>query len=193
MFWKHKSDRDSDNSHNLDSAGVVSRVGEVYAGFCDERQLIKPYSSLPCPWHFVRQCFMSDYTENYLSLPDDLKDSYQHIYRELSFFVDDDLLRDFNSALDIAAEAAAKFERELFIKKGISQPASPASFHKMMIANPSVVVQSREDIWKSLPENCPRQHRLVLFETLVYCSELFHSMDKEWVAFANLTAYRQKK
>ena len=187
MFWRQRPRRDDSDISNLDPGEIVSQVGEIYANFCEQHQLIKPRSSLPCAWFVARECFMDAYEQEYLQLSEQLKDGYQHVYRELSFFVDDDLYKRFNAALDVAAKC--RWEREQ--KLGLSEDLASC---RRDIASLAVKVQSKEEIWASLAHEatCPKQHLILITETLTYCSRLFHGMDAEWVAFANLVAYRKK-
>jgi len=188
MFWKQRPRQGDTNVNNLDAAKIVSKVGEVYADFNEKEQLVKPSSSLPCPWSVVRECFMKAYETEYLELTENLRDSYHFMYGELSFFVDDNLCKDFNSSLNIAAKC--RFEQSQ--KLGLSKDET---FYRKFIASDAVKVQNREEIWADLAreETCPRQHLILLAETLTYCSALHRSMWDEWAAFANLIAYRKKK
>ena len=188
MFWKQRHRQGDTNVNNLDTGEIVSKVGEIYAKFNEQGQLVKPQSSLPCSWFAVRECFMIAYEKEYLELPKNLHDSYHHVYRELAFFIDDDLCKDFNSSLDIAAKC--RFERVR--KLGISEDET---FCRKFIAFYALRIQDRKEIWDHLAheETCPRQHLLLLAETLTYCSELYRAMWNEWAAFANLIAYRKKK
>ncbi len=165
-----------------------SRVGGIYADFNEQGQLVKPRSSLPCPWFAVRECFMIAYETEYLELPEDLRNSYHFVYGELSFFVNDDLCKDFNYSLNIAAKC--RFERS----RTLGIPEDEA-FCRKLIASDTVKIQDRKEIWTHLAreETCPRQHLLLLAETLTYCGELHRAMYNEWAAFANLIAYRKKK
>jgi hypothetical protein len=96
---------------------------------------------------------MVAYEEVYPTAPERLKDFYQHVYRELSFFVDDDLYRSFNSALDVAAIC----QWEEAQKRGTSQDLA---FYRTLIANQGVIAQSKEEIWAGLVHEatCPKQH-----------------------------------
>jgi len=188
MFWKQCPRRGDDSASKSDPAEIVSKVGEIYAAFCERHQLVKPRSSLPCPWFVVRECFMVAYEEEYLALPESLRDSYHHVYRELSFFVDDDLYKSFNSSLEIAAKC--RFEEDR--KRGKSRDMA---FYRADIASQAVKVQDRKEILADLAHEvaCPGQHVLLLAETLAYCSGLYRAMWDEWAAFANLIAYRKKR
>lgn len=187
MFWKPRSRQCDTDVNNLDAGEVVSKIGGIYADLTEQGQLVKPRSSLPRPWFVVRECFMIAYETEYLELPQNLHDSYHFVYRELSFFVDDDLCKDFNCSLNIAAKC--RFER--LRKYGIS---GDESFCRKFIASNLLKFHRREEIWSHLAseETCPRQHLLLLAEPLAYCSELHRAMWDEWAAFANLIAYRKK-
>lgn len=174
------------NINNLVAREIVSKVGEIFADFNEQGQLVKPRSSLPCSWFAVRECFMNAYETDYLEVPKDLRFSYHLVYRELSFFIDDDLCEDFNSSWNIAAKCAfARFQ-------ALGIPADEA-FCKNYIASHLVTSQDRKEIWANLAreETCPRQHLLLLWEILAYCSELHRVMWNEWAAFENLLAYRK--
>jgi len=69
------------------------------------------------------------------------------------------------------------------------------TFYRTFIASDVVKVQSREEIWDGFAseETCPRQHLIVLAETLAYCGALYRAMWDEWAAYANLIAYRKKE
>jgi hypothetical protein len=131
---------------------------------------------------------MIAYETEYLDLPEETQNSYQFVYRELSFFVEDELYKDFNSSLDVAARC----QSERLRKSGITEDES---FCRKFIASAAVKVQDRKEIWAHLAreETCPRQHLLLLAETLAYCSGLHRAMWDEWAAFASLVAYRKKK
>lgn len=186
MFWKQRP-RQGDVS-NLDAGEIVSKVAGIYADLNEQGQLVKPRSILPCSWFVVRECFMADYETEYLKMPENVRESYHHVYRELSFFVDDDLCKDFNASLNTAAKC--RFERSR--KLGLKQDET---FCRNFIASTAVITQNREEIWAHLTheETCPKKDLLLLAETLTYCSELYRAMWDEWAAFANLVAYRSKK
>lgn len=187
MFWRQRSRRDDSDISNRDLGEVVSQIGEIYADFCEQQQLVKPRSSLPCPWYVAREYFMVAYEEVYSRAPERLKDFYQHVYRELSFFVDDDLYKRFNAALDVAAKCRWEEAQKL------GRSSDLASCRRDM-AGLWVIAQSDEEIRACLAHvaTCPKQHLILIAETLIYCTRLFQAMDAEWVAFANLVAYRKR-
>jgi hypothetical protein len=166
---------------------IVSKVGGVYADLNEQRMLVKPHSSLPCSWFYARECFVIAYENEYLNLSEELRDSYHHVYRELSFFIEDKLWKEFNSALDIAARR--QYE-QISTLGGITSE----DFCRNLLASGAVMGQTREEIWRQLAEinTCPRKHLIVLFETLSYCGALHRAMWDEWAAFANLVAFRAK-
>lgn len=170
-----------------EAAEIVSEVARIYVEFNDKGRLVKSRSSLPCSWIMARECMMTAYEVEYPDLSEDLQNSYHHIYRELSFFVEDDLCNEFNAALNIAARC----RHERLKKMGISQDES---FCRIMLASCHVTVLERREIWDRLAceETCPRQHLLLLAETLSFCSGTYRAMWDEWAAFANLIAYRRK-
>jgi hypothetical protein len=131
---------------------------------------------------------MVAYEKEYLSLPNNLRDSYQFVYGELAFFIDDTLCKDFNDSLDVAAKCRFERERSLGIAK---YEASSRRF----IASVTVKIESRKEIWNHLAheKTCPRQHLLLLAEVLAYCADSYRAMDEEWGSFANLIAYQNKK
>jgi len=188
MFWKRRSREDAADVNNLDAEEIVSRVGGVYADFNEKGQLIKPRSSLPCSWFAARECFMIAYEREYLQLPEDLRHSYHFVYSELACFVDDELCKGFNYSLNIAAKCRSERNRT----SGIQEDEA---FCRKYIASDTVKIQDRKEIWSHLASEstCPRQHLLLLAETLVYCGELHRAMYDEWAAFANLIAYQKKQ
>ena len=187
MFWKQKHPNKLANFAPSDATEIVSQVGGIYAKFCDQAQLIKPRSSLPCSWFTVRDCFMTAYEIEYHQLSEDLHNSYSHVYAELAFFVDDELCNQFNTSLNVAARCAA----ERLQKAGVQQ--NEASLRRF-IASDTVKIKNRDAIWESLAqqETCPRDNLLVLAETLSYCGEMYRSISNEWSAFANLVEFRSK-
>ena len=189
MLRKQRSRQSTTDISYSDAAEIVSQVGEVYAHPNEQEQLVKPRSSLPCPWYIVRESFIVAYETEYLELPENLQESYHHLYRELAFFIGDELYKDFNSSLSVAA----KNRIERVQKLGLSEDESSCRNH---IAHIGVKAQTREEIWDRLVANettCPRQHLIVLAETLGYCSSLFRVMWDEWAAYATLIAHQKKK
>lgn len=187
MFWKQRHRKDATNLNPLDASEIVSQVGGIYADLNDQGQLVKPRSSLPCPWFAVRECFMIAYEAEYLQLPDNLRNSYHCVYRELAFFVDDGLYNEFNASLNVAARCRSERLRNT----GLTEDEA---FSRRFIASATVKVQDRKAIWEKLghEKTCPRHDILLLAETLTYCGELHRTMWNEWAAFANLVAYRKK-
>ncbi len=187
MFWKQHHRQKATNFNDLDASEIVSQVSGIYADLNDQDQLVKPRSSLPCPLFTVRECFMTAYEKEYLQLSEKLRNSYHHVYRELAFFVDDELYNKFNASLNIAVKC--RFEQEQ--KYGISQTED---FYRKLIASSSVTIQNRKAIWESLAneKTCPRHDLILLAETLSYCSESYRALWDEWAAFSNLVAYRKK-
>ncbi len=172
----------------MDAGEIVSRVAEVYGDLNEQRQLVKPRSSLPCSWFSARESFFKAYKEEYLELTKEVDLSYHNVYTELAFFVDDDLCTSFNRSLDVAAKCRSERMRNLGV-------AEDESFCRQFIASPATRIQDRKEIWNQLTseETCPRHHLVLLAETLVYCGALYRAMYDEWVAFANLLAYQYKK
>ena len=190
MFWKKRPTQGYAGGANLDAGDVVSQVGEVYADLSARRQLVKPRSRLPCSWFAVRECFVVAYEREFLELTEEPQNSYHQVYRELAFFVDDNLCEQFNHALTIAVKCRC----ELLRQNGISEDEA---FSRSHIASSSVTVQDREEIWAVLGnrflETCPTQHLLLLAETMSHCGELYRAMGDEWSAFDNLLSFRKKK
>lgn len=187
MFWKQRHRKDAANVSHLDASEIVSQVGGIYADLNDQGQLVKPRSSLPCPWFTVRECFMITYEAEYLQLPENIRNSYLHVYRELAFFVDDRLCNEFHASLNVAAKCRSERLRETGL-------AEDEAFSRRFIASDTVTIQDRKAIWEHLgyEKTCPRHDLLLLAETLTYCGELNRALWNEWAAFANLIAYRQK-
>ena len=189
MFRKQRRRQDTTDVNYSDAAEIVSQTGQVYADLNEPGQLVKPRSSLPCPWYIVRESFLVAYEIEYPELPENLQDSYHHLYIELAFFIDDELYNDFNSSLSVAAKNL--FER--IQKLGLSGDESSC---RNRIAHIGVKAQTREEIWDSLLANettCPRQHLIVLAETLGYCSSLFRVMWDEWAAYTTWIAHQRKR
>ena len=187
MFWKKQPPRIAQNAHIHDAAEIVSKVGLIFAKYNDRGQLVKPRSSLPCSWFAARECFMSAYKAEYLELPESLQNSYHQVYVELAFFVEDDLCKDFNNSLNIAAKCRSERHR------GLGR-YEDETFCKKFIASKSVITQNRKEIWTHLAheETCPTQHLRLLAETLSHCSQLHHAMWDEWATFANLISFRKE-
>lgn len=188
MSRKQRTGQNLTDISYTDAAEIASRTGEVYANLNEQGLLVKPRSSLPCPWYIVRESYIIAYETEYLELPENLHDSYHHVYRELAFFIGDELFEDFNSSLGVAA--MNRFEREQ--KLGLSVDESSC---RNQIAHIGVKAQTREEIWDSLVASettCPRRHLVVLAETLGYCSSLFRSMWDEWAAYATVIAHLMK-
>ncbi len=185
MFWKQRHRPDAININPLDAREVVSQVGNIYANLTEQGQVVKPRSSLPRSWFAVRECFMIAYKAGYLQLPENMRNAFHHVYRELAFFVDDDLCSEFNSSLNVAA----KCRSERFRQMGVTMEES---YSRSSIASTSS--QGRKEIWEDLTQEktCPRNDLLLLVEVLSYCGEMHRAMWDEWSAFANLVAYRQK-
>jgi hypothetical protein len=187
MLWKRYPRQSETTITYRDAVDIVSKVGEIYADLSDQRQLVKSQASLPCPWFVARECFLFAFEREYIDLSDNLKNSFHHVYRELSFFVDDTLFREFNVALDVAV----KCKSESF--KAMGLPIDEAKC-RWLIASQAVIGKDRNEIWSDLAseETCPREHIVVLAETLSYCSALYRVMWDEFVAFENLIAHRKK-
>jgi len=171
----------------LDAEQIVIDVGGIYADLTDQGQRIKPRSSLPCSWFVVRECFMIACEEKYLGLSEDLRNSFSHVYVELSFFVDDGLCKDFNSSLNIAVKCRVERLRKI----GLTEREEAA---RNFIASDCVTVQDRKEIFDHLAHEttCPSQHLQLIAETLSYCGELHRAMRNEWAAFVTLTSFREK-
>jgi hypothetical protein len=136
----------------------------------------------------VRECFHQAYERDYLSLTKATQDSYHHVYRELAFFVEDDLCTEFNVALDVAVRC--RMERMQGV--GIAEDAVSC---RIFIASDAVKIQQKNEIWDQLAKEltCPRKDLLVLANTLTYCSAIYRAMWNEWVAFTSQVAARHNK
>jgi hypothetical protein len=184
MFWKTRKSADV---ANLSAGEIVSRVSEIYADLNEQDCLIKPQSKLPCSWFGARESFMVAYQTEYLNLSEELRHGYHHIYRELAFFVDDDLCEQFNASLDVAVRCRSERLKEIRVFEEETRSRNK-------IASQSVKMQNRKEIWEGLAheKTCPRNDLLVLTEILAYCAGLHRAMWDEWAAFANLIACRKK-
>lgn len=186
MFGIRRSEKNARGISYPRAAELVSQVGRVYADLNDQGMLVKKYSSLPCPWYVARESFVVAYRREYAELPENIRDSYHHVYRELSFFIDDDTHRRYEASLDVVAQ----YEAERMQKIGLSESISTCRGH---IAHMGVKVQTREEIWESLiksGEKCQREHLIVLAETLGYCSAMFRVMWDEWAAYDTFIAHQ---
>ncbi len=157
-------------------------------GWNERRQLVKPRSSLPASWFTVRECLHRAFELEYVTINEEVKNSYHHVYRELAFFVEDEQCAKFNAALDIAVSCRVERMKSM----GIAQDAASC---RSFIASEAVKAQKGEEIWDQLAEEvtCPRKDLLVLANTLIYCSAMYRTMWDEWAAFTNLVAARQKE
>jgi hypothetical protein len=189
MFWKKNLHQGKNIADNFNAGDIVSKIAGIFADFNEKDQLVKPQSSLPCSWFASRECFMIAYNSEYAELSEELRHSYHFIYRELAFFIEDDLYDAFNVSLNIAVACRIKKLRAM----GLSGLSLDEDFCRRRIATGSVKIQRREEILKHLSqeETCPKQHLLLLAEILTYCSELHRAMWDEWVAFSNMVAYRK--
>ncbi|MDD2763922.1 MAG: hypothetical protein PHE83_08130 [Opitutaceae bacterium] len=185
MFWSKQLRKEV---AALDASEVVSRVGELNAGFHQRHQLVKNRSCLPCSWFATRECFFHAYDKEYRELPKQLHDSYHLVYAELAFFVDDGIGKEFDLALGIAA----KCRNERMQKLGIAEDEQHC---RRFIASFAVKAQERKEIWEhlALEVTCPRRHLVLLAETLTFCAAQYRSMYDEWVAYANLLSFTKKK
>lgn len=192
MFWK-KPPRQGDASRaNLDAGEVVSQVGGIHADFAKRGgQIFKPRSSLPCSWFAVRECFVVAYEREFLELTEDLHNSYYQVYWQLAFYIDDDLYKQFDSALTIAAKSRCERMRKL----GLSGDETLCRRELAGVALQPQDGNARNVIWTQLgcEDTCPTQHLRLLAETMAHCNELSCAMRDEWDAFINLIAYRKKK
>lgn len=185
-LWKRKPQGVHLRADHLDASEVVSAVSAAYAHHNEQGQFIKPRSSLPCSWFCARECFMVVYQMEYLALPKEVHDSYHFIYRELAFFVDDELFAAYSKAVDAAIKCNSDWRHAAGL-------AADEGFDKLMIASKTVVLEKREEIWARLLKlvpNCSVRDRRLLTETLAYCGAMYRAMYDEWAAFANLVAYR---
>jgi hypothetical protein len=168
---------------------VMSTVGTVYAELNEKGELIKSRLCLPFSLFNIRACFMDAYECEFAQLKDDVKHSYHHVYRELAFFVDDKLAMAYKKSMNVAVQHLAKSHFELTGR----QPTD--DFCRNFLAGRSILVEDPEKFWARLEKqvpNCPAEDRRVLVELLGYCVQLFHALDSEWVAFANLVAYKNR-
>ena len=190
MFWKQRPRQGDASGANLDAGEVVSQVGGIFADFSGRGQLVRPRSSLPCSWFAVRECFVVAYEREFLELTEENHNSYHYVYCDLAFFVDDDLCKQFDSALTIAAKCRCERLR----KFGISEDET---FCRSYLAGSEVKIQDRKEIWTALGdkflETCPTQYLRLLAETMAHCGELHRAMRDEWESFVNFIAYRKKK
>ena len=132
---------------------------------------------------------MIAYKREYPELPKDLRDSYHHVYRELSFFVDDDTYQKYDTSLNVVTQNRVERMQRL------GRPETKATCKNHHVAHIGVKAQTREEIWESLvksDEACPREHLIVLAETLGYCSALFRVMWDEWAAYDTLIAHQNR-
>ena len=155
----------------------------AWNGSGESAPAVKPRSRLPCSWFATREQFFAAYKSEYSVLTKQLHDSYQHVYAELAFFIDDDDMARFDSSLDVAT----KHRIERMQKAGI---AEKEEFARRDLASSTVKIQTRQQIWDRLraEQTCPRSDLLVLAETLSFCGTLYRSMYDEWAAFANFVA-----
>lgn|GEM_PF-6470628 len=187
-FFSKKPREPQSKRDCLDADEIVRKVSLVYADYNDEDKKVKSRSSLPCSWFAARECFVIAYEREYLELSEQLKDSYHHVYRELAYFVDDELFESFENSLEIALRCSY----DLLRSRGISD--QDEAFQESMILGPDT--GDRNDIWTFLGEvapTCPPYDRQHLAETLGYCNGMFKIMWDEWASFANLVEYRNKK
>ena len=177
------------NATDLNASDVVTQVALVHARLNMAGQRIKPRSSLPCSWFSVRECFVTAYEEECLQLSKADRENYHYVYRELAFFVDDELFKKFSSSLDVAAQCRAKRLRD-------AGKAEEVEFSRkvILVELESAKIQDRDAIYEHLArENtCPTRDLVLIAETLVYCGWLYRLMWDEWVAFANLIEYSAK-
>ena len=188
MFWNKNQSREEAGVIRLNATETVTKVSKIYAELNEQRQLIKPRSSLPCTWFHARESFMTAYEAEFLDLSEELRNSYHHVYRELSFFVDDDLFKDFNTSLDVAVMCRIERSKKL----GITEDEISC---RSLIASEAVKVLDRGQIWASVAreKTCPREHGIVIWYTLVYCNGMYRAMWDEWAAFSNLILHRKGK
>jgi hypothetical protein len=188
MFWSRSTQEQGQRALSLDPGGTVSLVAGVYTELNGRSQLVKPQSRLPCSWFSAREQFFAAYKSEYLALTEELRNSYHHVYAELAFFVDDDDMRQFESALDVAT----KHRIERMQKMGVPEEEA---FCRRYLSSTTVKILSREQIWDRLraEETCPRTHLLVLAETLSFCGALYRSMYDEWAIFANFVAHQNSE
>ncbi len=189
MLGNPRSDESAEGISYPHAAELVSQVGEVYADLNEQGQLVKKRSSLPCPWHAARESFAIAYKIEYAELSSHLRDSYHHVYWELSFFIDDNSHQRYEASLGVVAQH--EFER--MQKIGLSGSILTC---RRRIAHIGMIGQTREEIWESLIESnetCQREHLIILAETLDYCSAMYRLMWDEWVVYDTFIAYQNRK
>jgi len=184
MFWNK---RHSNEAAAQDAGQIVSRIGELSAYYYRKHQLVKSRSDLPCSWFSARECFLQAYEKEYRELPDQMHDSYLLIYADLAFFIDAKLSKEFEVALSSAARCRSERMGEI----GISEDAELC---RRFIASSAIKAQQRKEIFEHIDRevNCPREHLVVLAETLSFCAAQYRPMHDEWVAHANLLSYVKK-
>jgi len=188
MFRRPRSDKGAEDISYTRAAELVSQIGGVYADHNEQGLLVKKRSSLPCPWYVARESFTIAYKIEYLELPENLKNAYHHVYRELSFFIDDDSYQKYEASLDVVAQHQVEQMQKIGMSKSILTCRN-------LIANMGVTTQTREETWESLIKNnetCQREHLIILAETLGYCSAMYRLMWDEWVAYDTFIAFQIK-
>jgi hypothetical protein len=130
------------NQDSLDPAEIVSSVSLVYADYNAQHAIVKPRSSLPCSWFAARECFMIAYEREYLELPEQLRDSYHHVYAELSFFLDDESVESFESSLNTATTCYSNRCRSLGL------PVLEEVYCRKYLAG--TVLDDRKGVWTHL-------------------------------------------
>ncbi len=184
MFLSRRMEKKDIVAVSLCSREIVSSVADAYCELNDRSQLVKSCSKLPCSWFATREQFFKAYKSEYSVLTKQLRDSYHHVYAELTFFINDDDLARFDSSL----ATAAKHRIERMRRAGIVEREE---FATRFLASLTVKIETRQEIWDRLrvEETCPRTDLLVLAETLSFCGALYRSMYDEWAAFANFVDF----
>ncbi len=186
MKWKNLIHRARVGDREIDPREVVSSVSEKYADLSDRGRIVMPRSSLPCSWFRVRECFAEAYEMEYLQLPQHLKDSYHQVYRNLAYFLDDSLCRDFDVSL--ASFTKSRAERCGSVGIILDESRSKALNAGLALA---AIAEDRKKIWERVNQevNCPLRDRTRVAETLIYCTETYRSLWDEWASFANFMSY----
>lgn len=185
MFRQPRDKAGIDTRTSVDHTEVVTRTSQAYATLNEQGRLIKPASSLPRSVDAIRESFKFAYAMEFRSLSDQLKDSYHHVYRELAFFIDDELCREFDQSLAIAADC----RRKRRLAQGA--PAEPKKLWQQLI-DLYARTDTRERIWDRLAEEstCPRSDLKLIAEVLSCCAGVHRALWDEWAAFATFVAYR---
>lgn len=188
MFGKRDSEMGRFVIDSTLAINLVADIGAVYADLCAAGVLVKKRSSLPCPWYVARECFMIAYRAQHRELSDQLESAYLTVFSDLSFFVEDSLCENYERSLTVAV----RHRMEHF---GNSASGWTERSVRNDFANEGVIAQTREEVFSSLLKMetyCPREHLIVLAETLSYCSALYRIMWDEWAAYTTLIAHEDR-